>query len=210
MTKRWMDTEGDAEARGRAVEFSARMREDLDGGLFWTERIKVLRGDPAKRLAFALDLLPLPAAFSEAAVAARTLIRAKRKGKEPFNEELSLLYWLAALYSFMLDYALRLREPGFNVVEAIPGNRLKSLRYTYAQLGYRHLSLLNKVDIRWLTEAWGEPESHSTLNAMHRSLWDEYETKLIEDRKHASEAFLAKLGKPAPELRQGGEPEPEA
>ena len=111
----------------------------------------------------ALDHLPLPAAFRNAAVSTRALIRMVKKIQETSERELTLLYWLAAIRSFMLDYAPRLKEPGFNVVESIPGRYLCSLPYTYSELGYRELSLLNKTDVKWLTEAWGEPISHTTL-----------------------------------------------
>lgn len=193
MAEDWTNTQDDDEARARVGEFWAGMRVDLDAGQFWADRIKSYRGDPAKRLALALENLPLPAAFREAAVAVRAQIRSKRKADEAFDEELTLLYWLAALRSFMLDYAPRLQEPGFNVVEAIPGQRLRSLRYQYSQLGYRDLSLLNKTDVKWLIAAWGEPASHSTLHALCRELWDEYETKLIEQRRRADHALQGEL-----------------
>lgn len=193
MTADWTNTQDDDEARQRVGEFWTGLRADLDAGQFWADRIKDYRAEPAKRLALALKNLPLPAAFSEAAVAVRALIRAKRKVSEPYDEELSLLYWLAALRSFMVDYAPRLREPGFNVVEAIPGQRLRSLRYKYSQLGYRELSLLNKTDVKWLTAAWGEPSSHSTLHSLCKDLWDEYETKLIAQRKSADQKLQAEL-----------------
>ena len=193
MAENWTNTQNDDEARARVGEFWGQMRADIDAGQFWADRIKNYKDDPAKRLALALENLPLPAAFREAAVAVRTLIRAKRKAKAPFDEELALLYWLAALRSFMLDYAPRLREPGFNVVEAIPGQRLRSLRYKYSELGYRDLSLLNKTDVKWLTAAWGEPANHSTLNALCKEVWDEYETKLIEQRGRARQEFQGEL-----------------
>ena len=83
----------------------------------------------------------------------------------------------------MLDYAPRLEEPGYNVIESIPAERLRSLQYDYSQLGYEKLTLLNKTDVKWLTGLWGEPTSHKTLNSIHRALWNEYETKLINKRK---------------------------
>lgn len=193
MVENWTDTRSDDDARARSSEFWMGMRADVDAGQFWADRIKKYRGIPARRLELALDNLPLPRAFKEAAVAVRALIRAKRKAEKPFEEELALLYWLAAIYSFMLDYAPRLEGPGFRVVEAIPGQRLRSLCYEYSQLGYRDLSLLSKTDVKWLLEAWGEPISHSTLNAIHSDVWNEYETKLIEKKRQREEQYQAML-----------------
>ncbi len=209
MIDRWLDTLDDDSARRRAAEFWASMREDIDTGEFWADRIKRYRDQPEMRLGFALSHLPLPAAIREAVVAVRALVRAKRKAGESWEEELTLLYWLAAIRSFILEYAPRLQRPGFGVIEAIPGDRLRSLRYDYSQLGYRELSLLNKTDVKWLIAAWGEPESHTTLNVMHRELWDEYETKLIEQKERArkeswDELLAASRESPEEEPKRAG------
>ena len=169
------------------------MRTDLEQGEFWADRVKELKDKPDKRLALALKNLPLPAAFRESAVALRAQIRAKRKRNTAIDEDLALLYWLAAARSLMVDFAPRLQEPGFNVMEAIPGNRICSLDISYSTLGYRELSLLNRTDVKWLVNAWGEPNAHTTLHAMYRELWDEYETRLIAQRKEQKREIYADL-----------------
>ncbi|MDO9207503.1 MAG: hypothetical protein Q7T91_04550 [Sulfuricurvum sp.] len=103
--------------------------------------------------------------------------------KENYEEELALLYWLAAINSFSIPYSEVLKEPGYNVIEAIPGEKLKALQFSYKNLGYKALELLNKTDIKWLIEVWGEPEYHSTLHEMHTDLWREYENKLLATRQ---------------------------
>ena len=183
MRKDWIDIRSDEVAQTSAEEYWTAMRAESDADEFWADWIKRYRGEPKKRLALALKHLPLPAAFREAAIAIRAVVRVNRKAGAPVEEELILLYRLAAVRSFMLDYAPRLQEPGFNVIEAAPGHLVWSLPYTYSELGYRKLSLLNKTDVKWLIEAWGEPESHTTLNLIHRSLWDEYESKLMQQRR---------------------------
>lgn len=193
MVQEWIDTQRDDEARERASAFWVQVRKDMHAEKFWADEIKKYRDDPVGRLRLAMANLPLPAGFAQAAVAVRALIRAKRKASQPSEEDLSLLYWLAAVRSFMLEYAPRLKEPGFNVVEAIPGARVRSLPYDYSRLGYRELSLLNKTDVKWLVEAWGEPSSHSTLNDLHKDLWNEYEAKLINRRKEDEEKFKSDL-----------------
>ena len=183
MKRRWIDTDSDDEATVNAMEFWSRMHSDQVAGCFWTDQISKYRGEHGKTLSFAIDQLPLPAAFRTAAVSIRGLIRTKTKSRESAENELGLLYWLAAIRSFMLEYAPRLKEPGFNVVQSMPGRNVSSLRYSYAELGYRELSLLNKTDVKWLTVAWGEPVSHTTLNELYRHIWNEYESKLIARRQ---------------------------
>ena len=189
----WIDTSTDAEAHDQSIAFWKSLREDLNAGQFWADRIKTYRGEPAKRLLLAIENLPLPAAFREAAVATRALIREKRKTAEPFDDALGLLYWLAALRSFIPDRATRLNEPGFNVASAIPGRGLRSLTYTYSQLGYEKLTLLNKTDVKWLREVWGEAAAHTTLNDLHREIWDEYESQAISNRADEDRKFHQEL-----------------
>src|SRR5687767_10173567 len=99
MIIRWLDTTTSAEAEARASAFWSAMRTDVNSGAFWADRIKAFRGDAPRRLELAMDHLPLPRAFSEAALALRAQIRAKRKTRESFQDDLSLLYWLAAIRS---------------------------------------------------------------------------------------------------------------
>ena len=94
----------------------------------------------------------------------------------------------------MLDYAPRLREPGFNVIESMPAKRIKSLPFSYNELGYQKLDLLNKTDCKWLIETWKEPQSHTTLYELHKSVWDEFENKLIEKRRRDREELWADTG----------------
>jgi len=193
MKEQWHKTTSDSEAEAHATDFWSKHRKELQVGEFWTDRIKKLRGEPVKRLALAIENLPLPASFREGAIAIRALIREKRKSKEIYEDELALLYWLSALNSFSIPYSEVLKEPGYNVMESIPGSKLKSIPFSYRDLGYEKLELLNKTDVKWLIEAWGEPECHSTLHKMHIDLWKEYENKLHVKRKKHDEKFIEEI-----------------
>ncbi|MDD2901557.1 MAG: hypothetical protein PHU44_03915 [Syntrophales bacterium] len=183
MKNRWINTKTDAEALSRSRSFWEALANDLDVGNFWADRIKEYKAEPKKRLEEALDNLPLPAAFRQAAVALRGLIREKRQKKANFEEELSFLYWLAAIDSFSIPYSEKLKEPGYNIFESIPGERIRKLRFTYDQLGYKQLRLLNGTDIKWFVESWGEPSIHTTLHEIHKPVWIEFENKLIQKRR---------------------------
>lgn len=184
--KPWLQTSSDSEAGARSMDFWAAMREDVDAGAFWADRIKGYRKDAQARLELALRHLPLPAAFREASVALRAFIRAKRKEKQPYEEELAFLYWLAAICSFPIPYSARLQEPGFNVIESMPGTVIRNLPFEYRVLGYQKLELLTATDRKWVVETWGEPEQHSTLHELHLSTWKAYEDKLLKSRRERS------------------------
>lgn len=179
----WLDTSSAEQAQGNVAAFWEKLRADINDSSFWADRIKALREEPLKRLRLALENLPLPAAFREAAVAVRAIIREKQKSKFEFTEEVALLYWLAAVESFGLPYSKFLSQPGFNVLESVPGNVIKSLPFSYQELGYNQLSLLNKTDIKWCVARWGEPYRHTTLNEMHNAVWKKYERDLPEKQR---------------------------
>lgn len=194
MSESWHKTETDLDAEKHVGDFWSRHRDELQSGEFWADRIKQLRGEPVKRLTVALENMPLPASFREAAIATRVLIRNKRKQKASYDEELALLYWLAAINSFSIPYSEVLKEPGYNVIESIPGKKLKGLPFSYKSLGYEKLALLNKTDIKWLTESWGKPDKHTTLHQMHNDVWVEYELKLKGKRKQREQEFFNSIG----------------
>lgn len=178
----WLDTSSAEQVEGNVAAFWGKLRADLNDGSFWADRIKVLREEPLKRLRLALENLPLPAAFREAAVALRAIIREKQKAETEFTAEIGFLYWLAAIESFGLPYSELLDQPGFNVLESVPGEVIKSLAFSYQDLGYFKLSLLNKSDIKWCVACLGEPNQHTTLNVLHSAVWRKYERELAEKR----------------------------
>ena len=190
MSNLWHKIETDAEAEIHSQDFWSRHHNELQADEFWADKIKKLRGEPVKRLILALENMPLPASFREAAIATRALIREKRKKHRTYDDELALLYWLAAINSFSIPYSKVLEEPGYNVIESIPGKKLKELPFSYKSLGYEYLELLNKTDIKWLIENWGEPNEHTTLHKMHNDLWVEYESKLKEKKEDKEEELI--------------------
>lgn len=160
------------------------IRAQAKSGDFWANR--KFGGDHLGRLKNAMENLPLPAAFREAMIALRAIIRQLRKEKAGWLEEIKLLYWLAAIDSFSKPYSERLQEPGFNVLVSIPWDRLSALEFTYDQLGYSQLGLL-KADIKWLQECFGEPTRHTNLLDMYPGLWREHEDKLIVERQQRAQ-----------------------
>jgi hypothetical protein len=178
MTTKWIDAQENDNADALAAAFWERHRDELTSGAFWADRIKTHYGEPAERLRVAIENLPLPGAFREAAVAARAFIRQQRKQNGDDTDWLRLLYWLAAVESFSIPYSEVLQEPGFNVMQSIPGEVVRALRFTYRELGHKQLRLLNRTDVNWLEDKWGTPASHTTLHDLHRSVWEEYEERL--------------------------------
>jgi len=189
----WLNTDSDRRAAETSQAASAEHVQTIESNTFWADEIKALKDDPPARLAMASRHLPMPGAFKECAIALRALIRVKRTSGESWEHELRQLYWLAGIDSLMVPYAKHLSAPGFNVMAAIPGQRIRAIAVDYARLGHERLQLLNKTDRGWIEEAWGEPDRHSTLHQDEHALWDEYEQALIQVRGEESIARTKEL-----------------
>jgi hypothetical protein len=193
MTSPWLFGTSSHDAEAFSDAFWQQHRESLSRGEFWADRIKDLQNQPIERLRLAVENFPLPAAFREAAVAVRALIKDKKKAGASFSDELACLYWLAAIQSFFMAYSERLTEPGFNVLQSIPGQIVIGLSFSYRSLGHERLALLTKTDRKWIEAAWGAPDTHSTLLDMHRQVWNEYEELLYQRRQSERQQFINEI-----------------
>lgn len=130
-----------------------------------------------ERLEKALSLIPLPNAYWEAAIALRGL---RRTDKDNADKYLEQLYDVAVKNSLYIAYSEYCECPGYNIIETIPATVVNELEYSYKEIGYEKLTILNKTDIKAITELWGEPDNHSTLNEKYKELWRGYEMKYID------------------------------
>lgn len=164
-----------------------------EDGVFWSEAIAKLMNDPPARLDMAIRYLPLPGAFHQAARALRAIVRERRKQKADYGPELRQLFHLAAILSFSVDYAPRLKQPGYNVFAHVPFAEFQSMSLTWDILGCDQLRLLTKTDRRWMIEAWGEPPIHMTAHDKYQRVWERYEDVLIADDRNRKDSLGAEL-----------------
>jgi len=168
----WLDTRtrSDAERR-RSAMWGTALSETPEGGLvgrvngeglyegdrFWADAIKDTYDDPTRRLAMAKRNLPLPAAFREAAIALRAIIRTKRKTGASFEAELSELHRLAAIASLA----------PYDPLDITPFAEIEKLDLTPSNVGWAGLPLLNKTDRQWMAETWPSPRRHATGESVY-------------------------------------------
>jgi hypothetical protein len=154
-------------------DFWERHRTSIAEGSFWSDEIHKVRDQTHERLRIAVENLPLPAAFREAAIALRQIIRDRRKAKEPNEQESLFLYSLAAVESFTsaTKYLEDLGEPSWNALEMMSADDWQSLTFEWSSLGCNELPLLTKTDRRQMIDRWGEPPVHTNLRRLHENVW---------------------------------------
>jgi hypothetical protein len=126
-----------------------------EGGEFWSEGIARLKNDPLARLEMALRHLPLPAAFREASIALRAMIRSKRKAKLPYDEELRQLHRLGAMASLA----------PYDDLEMTPYTEVERIDLRPETIGWNEI--VGTMDAKWMAEAWSEPKQHTTAKALY-------------------------------------------
>ncbi len=156
-------------------------------GVFWADHIKSLKSHPEARLALALQNRPLPAAFGEAAIALRALIREKRRQNAPAHDLLKLLYRIHSQAVFLLSTPyIEGIGSGFNVAQSMPPSSWGDLEYPYDQLGCQHLGI-TRTDTPWFVQAWGEPHEHQAPRQLYGDIWNRAVSQCRQEMKREGE-----------------------
>lgn len=111
----------------------------------------------------------------------RALVRERRKQKQAHNDLLRALYGACVMNDFL--ESLEFENTGSRTIAGhVDINELKSATVDYLTIGYSCIESLGKTDIKWLTEAFGEPMEHQSFdalfpairqNAVRRYCWSE-------------------------------------
>ena len=155
------------------------------------KRIAVVKASPDEacamtktRLDDALKALPAEHAYQEAAKALRKMFAERINGDG--NDLLEQLHGLAAEHAFLYG-TMRLgwQHPAnkydhdcglwVTIVEKLakPEDRQR-VREPYQVIGYQHLPLLIKTDVKRLVVAFGEPDTHEKPRERHADIWSGY------------------------------------
>lgn len=115
----------------------------------------------------------------------RTLIREKRKAKEPHQDLLRALY--GACVAVDVGKSLSFEGMGLPYMARFVDIReLEPVTLDYGATGYQLIEFLSKTDVKWLVEAVGEPVEHQSFdalwpnirrNAIARYCWQELRSK---------------------------------
>jgi hypothetical protein len=184
----WLDTKTQAEVSERRSRIWGTVWTGTEGGgmtgkpggeglsegdQFWADAIKNTHDDPAARLVMAKRNLPLPAAFREAAIALRAMIRAKKKAGEDFGDELRELHRWAAIQSIAT----------YDQLDVTPFLKIEALDLEPITLGWDELAVLNQTDRKQMAERWPTPSQHTTGAALYPKIRDGGQKQLARQRK---------------------------
>jgi DNA polymerase-3 subunit epsilon len=100
----------------------------------------------------------------------RSLIKEKRKAKEPYGELLQALYGACVLVDF--SESLRVESQVFfhDIAHFVDFSDLLTMRCDFTRMGYRRVQTLKSTDIKWLVSEFGEPSVHLSYVPLWESL----------------------------------------
>ncbi len=145
--------------------------------------------------------IPFPGAFREIAIAIRKDIRARRKQKVDARDLLLNLYLWAVIEDFFnrVEWSKILNE---RILHSTARQFVKAIKAPYKTVGYVNLvvcmtdghgvqsfvPILKKTDVKWLVEAFGEPDTHLTARDANPELWQQaveaFQAAAQRDEKH--------------------------
>lgn len=102
--------------------------------------------------------------------ALRSIIRAKRKAKEPHRELLQALYGSCVLVDFVDSLQAEYHVFYTNVAPFVDFEDLLRMRCNVTMMGYRRVRALKQTDIKWLVSEFGEPSVHLSYLPLWESL----------------------------------------
>ncbi len=144
------------------------------GNEFWADKVRRLKraGKNREIVALCHEHLPLPAAFSEMAIALRKQIREKRKDKAPHNDLIRKLYHTAVWGNYFADIdACSLAEQEDSC--RVAGQSIPRIKCDYSLIGYELLDMLGVNDVKWIVAAWGEPKNHNLARTINLELYEQ-------------------------------------
>ena len=139
----------------------------------WQESVTKLKNDGkyAEATALCEQQLPLWGAYNQLCMLLRSEIKGAKLEPASREERLKRLFTTAAIAEFLHDKSSGNAKPNLQKLQELDLQQLASLDFPYSEIGYAHLRLIRKSDIKHMVELWGRPNAHLTPREFHRDWW---------------------------------------
>lgn len=117
---------------------------------------------------------PLWGAYNQACIIERLKIKDENLPVEVREAGLRRLYQLAVTAELLHDKTDETEHLTLNQLKELDLDRVNALQHDYSEIGYAHLRLIRKSDIKTMLAIWGRPEQHTPPRSYHRSWWENF------------------------------------
>ena len=147
----------------------------------WLERVASLKktGDMDQALALCEDEFPLWGAYNQACIILRTQIRNATPESAHENALLNRLYRLAATAELLHDKSPQSAHYTQTQLKELDLTALRELEFPYAEIGYAHLRLIRKSDIKLMQARWGKVHEHGLPRERCQDWWETYTQDIV-------------------------------
>lgn len=147
----------------------------------WLERVAALKksGDMDQALALCEDEFPLWGAYNQACIILRTQIRNATADSTHENALLGRLYRLAATAELLHDKSPQAAHYTQTQLKELDLTALKELEFPYDAIGYAHLRLIRKSDIKLMQARWGKVHEHGLPRDYCQDWWDSFTRHIV-------------------------------
>lgn len=142
----------------------------------WLNRVAALKkaGNLEQALEICEQEYPLWGAYNQACIIERLKIKDEGADAEAREAGLQRLYRLAVIAELLHDKSDGSDHLTLNQLKTLDLARINQLEHDYSQIGYAHLRLIRKSDIKIMLSTWGRPEQHALPRIYHQDWWQSF------------------------------------
>ena len=146
----------------------------------WLNQVARLKksGDLKQAMAICEKEFPLWGAYNQACIIERLRFKDDSIGPDELKAGLQRLYHLAVTAELLHDKSGDSEHLTLNQLKTLDLDRVNELKHSYSDIGYAHLRLIRKSDIKIMLAQWGRPEQHALPRNYHQQWWQDFTSKL--------------------------------
>ena len=147
----------------------------------WLHKVAELKkaGDLGQAMHLCEQEFPLWGAYNQACIIERLRIKDESIDSQQRDSGLRRLYHLAVTAELLHDKTGDSEHLTLNQLKELDLSSVNALQHDYDAIGYAHLRLIRKSDIKVMLAHWGRPAQHSQPRDYHRDWWRRLTEKLV-------------------------------
>lgn len=147
----------------------------------WLNTVAALKksGDLDQAMRICEQEFPLWGAYNQACIIERLRLKKLAPDSEEGAALLRRLYRLAVNAELLHDKSENADHLTLNQLKALDLGSMDELEHPYRVIGYAHLRLIRKSDVKFMQALWGRPDQHQLPRDYHRSWWQNFSHRAV-------------------------------
>lgn len=118
--------------------------------------------------------MPLWGAYNQLCMLIRGEIKESSRDAKDRDQLVAKLYNTAAIAELLHDKSPDSEKLTNQQLRKLELSSISALEFPYSEIGYAHLRLIRKSDIKHMVELWGRPANHRVPREYHAAWWREH------------------------------------